>query len=83
MNGKVEVYLTTGRWQSGTDTRTIDGLDDESLIKAAEARIKENGGVGPSLHMSTQILIWEGHQTSRNHNLIAVYAIREKKLTTL
>jgi len=67
-----------GRWTGPQDVFEVQNLDDDTLSDVARQVLELN----PDAHLhATQVLIWDDED--RNHNLIAVYAIWDKKLTVL
>jgi hypothetical protein len=63
------------------DVVGVDDLDDATLIDLAVKKVKKCNGVDDCGQRSTQVLIWDNN--GREHNLIAVYGIRDCKLTVL
>lgn len=79
MNG-YQVMITIGRWQSAKDTVVLKNLSNDTLVTEIKRHMRDNyEGIANCLHMSTQALVWDINSSC--HNLIAVYAIREDKLT--
>jgi len=75
-----QLTVQIGRSTGSTDDVQVEDLDDDTLIRAARLRCEQVGGIGNALALATQVLIWDA---DRPDNLIAVYAIRENKLTMM
>jgi hypothetical protein len=83
-----DLRINVGRWQGADDTFHVDDLGEEEILAVVKEKIKQYArpdnpsGRCEALHMATQVLVWSENGGSQ-HNLIAVYAIYENKLTML
>jgi len=82
-----DIRINIGRRDDAEDTFHIDDLGEQEILEAVKKKIQQYAhdgdpyGRGEALHMATQVLVWS--DMGSPHNLIAVYAIYENKLTML